>query len=111
MSKARRNGYGRGSGPLAMLQTELQTLRRELRATVRAYSARVEISLAQTSALLAESQPVDELSREQLHRIRELTEIVRNRKLKPEKGRPKDLRKLDELVEELEAVMQNGHCT
>ena len=96
-------------GPVTMLHTELQTLRRELRETLRAYSARLEISLAQTVAMVAESKPVDELSREQLHRIRELTEILRNRNLKPEKGRPKDLRKLAELIEELETVAQNGH--
>ena len=92
-----------------MLQTELRTLRRELRATLRAYSARLEISLAQTAAVVAESKPVDELSREQLHKIRDLSSILRNRKLKPEKGRRKDLRKLDELIEELSHAAQNGH--
>ena len=98
-----------GKGPVTMLHAELQTLRRELRETVRAYSARLELSLAQTVALVAESKPADELSREQLFKIREMTEILRNRKLKPEKGRAKDLRKLAELIEELESVAQSGH--
>jgi hypothetical protein len=92
-----------------MLQSELRILRRELRATLRAYSARLEISLAQTVALVAETKPVDELSREQVHKIRDLSSLLRNRKLKPEKGRRKDLRKLDELIEELSRTAQNGH--
>jgi len=99
----------RSKGPVNLLQTELQALRRELRATLRAYSARLEISLAQTTAAVAESKPADELSREQMHKIRDLTLIVRDRKLKPEKGRRKDLRKIDALIEELEAAVQNGH--
>ena len=99
----------RSKGPVNLLQTELQALRRELRATLRAYSARLEISLAQTTAAVAGSKPADELSREQMHKIRDLTQIVRDRKLKPEKGRRKDLRKIDALIEELEAAVQNGH--
>jgi hypothetical protein len=36
-----------------------------------------------------------------LHEIRDLTIVVRNRKLKPEKGRRKDLRKIDSLIGDL----------
>ncbi|CAN5765225.1 hypothetical protein BH20VER1_BH20VER1_06860 [soil metagenome] len=97
-------------GPVTLLQTELRSLRRELRATLRAYSARLEISLAQTTAVVANSKSADELSRDELHKIRDLTQIVRNRKLKPEKGRRKDLRKLDCLIEDLNSAALNGHA-
>jgi len=82
----------------------------ELRATLRAYSARLEISLAQTTAVVANSKSADELLRDELHKIRDLTQIVRNRKLKPEKGRRKDLRKLDCLIEDLNSAALNGHA-
>ena len=36
-----------------------------------------------------------------LHQVRDLTIVVRNRKLKPEKGRRKDLRKIDSLIADL----------
>jgi len=36
-----------------------------------------------------------------LHEIRDLTIVVRNRKLRPEKGRRKDLRKIDSLIVDL----------
>ncbi len=107
--KANLRNERRPKGPVKMLETELQALRRELRTTLRAYSARLEVSLAQTTALVAASKAADDLSREQMHKIRELALIVRDRKLKPEKGRRKDLRKIDALIEELEAVAQNGH--
>lgn len=106
---ARRPRAATASGPVTMLQTELRSLRRELRATLRAYSARLEISLAQTSAIIATTKPADELSRDEIHRIRDLTSLVRDRKLKPERGRRKDLRKLDALIEDLNSAVQNGH--
>jgi len=108
MSKPALRRERRAKGPVKMLETELQALRRELRTTLRAYSARLEVSLAQTTALVAASKAADELTREQMHKIRDLALIVRDRKLKPEKGRRKDLRKIDGLIEELEAVAQIG---
>ena len=82
MNKTNRRSRA-AKGPVTMLQSELRSLRRELRTTLRAYSERLEISLAQTAAVVAESKPVDELSREQLHKIRDLSSILRDRKLKP----------------------------
>lgn len=97
----------RSTGPVKILQTELTALRRELRATLRAYSARLEIGLARASAAVAAAKPVDELSREELHLFRDLTTLLRKRKVKPEKGRRKDIRVLDSLIEELQAITQD----
>ena len=49
--------------------------------------------------------PIERLPRELLQEIRDLTIIVRNRKLKPEKGRRKDLRKIDSLIVDLASTM------
>ena len=87
-----------------MLTEELATLRRDLRATVRAYAARLEIDLAESTAAVASTKPAETLSRERLHEIRDLTIMVRKRKLKPEKGRRKDLRKIDSLIRDLHSV-------
>ncbi|MBA2623524.1 MAG: hypothetical protein H0U88_07915 [Chthoniobacterales bacterium] len=96
-------------GPVRMLEAELLELRRDLRATLRAYAARLEVHLAEGTAVVAASKDADDLPREQLHRIRDLTMMVRNRKVKPEKGRRKDLRKLDSLIEELQLFAQKGN--
>ena len=87
-----------------MLTEELATLRRDLRATVRAYAARLEIDLAESTAAVASTKPAETLSRERLHEIRDLTIMVRKRKLKPEKGRRKDLRKIDSLIRDLHSI-------
>ena len=93
------------TSPVKVLQAELAKLRRDLRATVRAYAARLEIDLAESRAALGSFDAVEELSRERLHELRDLMIHVRKRKLKPEKGRRKDLRKIDSLIEDLRILM------
>jgi hypothetical protein len=85
----------------------LEKLRNDLRTTVRAYTARLEVDLAESRAALRASKSPEELPREQLHQLRELTILVRKRKLKPEKGRRKDLRKIDSLIEDLQLLIPN----
>ena len=75
-----------------MLESELHAVHRDLRTTARAYIARLENDLLVCLAVLRACGPIDQVSRGMLHQIRDLTIIVRNRKLKPEKGRRKDLR-------------------
>ncbi|CAN5603823.1 hypothetical protein BH18VER1_BH18VER1_06580 [soil metagenome] len=95
----------RTTSPAKHLQSELQALRGELRATVRAYTARLEVQLAESVAAMPATQPPADLSREQLHEIRDLLSLLRKRKLKPEKGRQKDLRKIDSLIGDIHAAM------
>ena len=94
--------------PLTKLQAELVALRRKLRTTLRAYAARLEIDLAESSAVIGTLKPVENLSRQRLHEIRELTAMLRSCKVKPEKGRRKDLRKLDSLIHEVHLITHPG---
>jgi hypothetical protein len=110
-TKPRRKNSQRIPGdtsPVKMLEGELLLLRRDLRATLRAYAARLELGLTESAAALQTYEPIEELSRERMHRVRDLTMMVRNRKVHPEKGRRKDLRKLDSLITDLQEMMQNG---
>ena len=89
------------SSPLTMLESELRSLHRDLRTIAKAYIARLENDLFVCLAALRSYGPIEKVPREMLHQIRDLTIIVRNRKLKPEKGRRKDLRKVDSLIVDL----------
>ena len=91
----------RESSPVTMLEAELHALHHDLRTTARAYIARLENDLLVCLAVLRACGPIEQVSRGMLHQIRDLTIIVRNRKLKPEKGRRKDLRKIDSLIVDL----------
>ncbi len=96
----KRNGSP-STSPVKLLESELLQLRGELRKTIRAYSARLEIQLAQSVAAVRASPAVDELPKERLHQLRDMATLVRKRKVKPEKGRRKDLRKIDALITDL----------
>jgi hypothetical protein len=101
--KKKRPKKKRESSPVTMLAGELAILRRDLRKTIRAYASRLEVALAESVAAVS-SKRAEALSREQLHDIRDLTIMVRKRKLKPEKGRRKDLRKIDSLIHDLHSI-------
>jgi hypothetical protein len=98
--QTRRRGL-RESSPLTMFESELHALHRDLRTTAKAYVTRLENDLLVCLAALRACGPIEHVSRGMLHQIRDLTIIVRNRKLKPEKGRRKDLRKIDSLIVDL----------
>jgi hypothetical protein len=89
------------SSPVTMLASELRALHRDLRTTANAYINRLETDLFVCLAALRSFRPIEQVPRETLHEIRDLTIVVRNRKLKPEKGRRKDLRKIDSLIGDL----------
>jgi hypothetical protein len=99
--KQSRRRRSRESSPVTMLESELHGLHRDLRTIARAYIARLENDLLVCLAALRSYGPIEHVSREMLLQIRDLTIIVRNRKLKPEKGRRKDLRKIDSLIVDL----------
>ena len=87
-----------------MLTDELDSVRRDLRRTIRAYAVRLELDLAESMAAVIRYKGAEDLSRERLHDIRDLTIMMRKRKLKPEKGRRKDVRKLDSLIQDLQSI-------
>ena len=102
--KSQRNGSSNAS-PAKLLESELLKLRGEFRQTVRVYSARLEIQLAQSVTALRAAKAQDDLPREHVHQLRDLTTMVRKRKVKPEKGRRKDLRKIDTLISDVHTFL------
>jgi len=89
-----------------MLESELRGLHKDLRKVARAYINRLENDLLVCIASLRSYGPIERVSPDLLHELRDLTIIVRNRKLKPEKGRRKDLRKIDSLIVDLVSTMR-----
>jgi hypothetical protein len=104
--KQRHKKAPREVSPVTMLTDEMDAVRRDLRRTIRAYAARLELDLAESVAAVTRYNRAQELSRERLHDIRDLTIMMRKRKLKPEKGRRKDVRKLDSIIRDLHSITQ-----
>jgi hypothetical protein len=103
--KRTRRSISAESSPVAMFASELRDLHRDLRTVANAYITRLETDLFVCLAAIRAYGPIERVPREILHEIRDLTIVVRNRKLKPEKGRRKDLRKIDSLIGDLVATI------
>ncbi|PYK55279.1 MAG: hypothetical protein DME47_04125, partial [Verrucomicrobia bacterium] len=73
----------------------------------RVYAQRLEHDLAVTTDALERYPPAEKLTREQLHRVRDIAMVVRNRRLRPEKGRRKDLRKIENLISDLRPLVDD----
>ena len=65
------------------------------------------MTFAVTMDALERYAPAEKLTREQLHRVRDITMVVRNRRLRPEKGRRKDLRKIENLISDLRPLVDD----
>ncbi|HEY4282931.1 MAG TPA: hypothetical protein VGM62_07685 [Chthoniobacterales bacterium] len=105
MKQRRRNRSGAEISLATVLEKELGDFRRDLRATLRAYSNRLETDLAQVTATVSAQNRPNDIDRENLHNLRELMILLRKRKLKPEKGRRKDVRKLDLLIRDIHSLI------
>jgi hypothetical protein len=111
MKPRAKDGKRGETSPVTVLENELTALRRDLRTTLRAYGARLEIDLAELTAAVSAQRRATNLSRERLHDLRELLIMARKRKLKPEKGRRKDVRKLDVLIRDMHSVTHPNAAT
>ena len=81
--KEQRQGKTREVSPLTMLTDELDSRRRDLRRTIRAYVASLEFELAESIAAITRYKRREDLSLERLSDIRDLTIMMRKRKLNP----------------------------
>jgi len=104
-SKKAKQRKAADASPVTMLESELLLLRRDLRQTVKAYALGLENELRTSLETVGALGPAEDLSREHLHSLRDATILLRKRKLKPEKGRRKDLRKIDSLIEDLQMLV------
>lgn len=84
----------------------MQELRREL-PTARVYAKRLKHELILTTAALERYAPAEKLNREQLHLVRDFAIMVRQRRLRPEKGRRKDLRTIESLISDLRPLVDD----
>ncbi|HUE40407.1 MAG TPA: hypothetical protein VMO75_00615 [Chthoniobacterales bacterium] len=86
---------------IQFILSQLAALRRELRETLHAYEARLEIMLAEVANEFTALKKAKRFSSEHLDQIDSAVVLLRKRKFKPEKGRHKDLRKIEALIGDL----------
>lgn len=89
------------------LAEELEFVRKSFRESIQAYSTRVETQLTLIRDTVLEQTKNQNLPPAQIRDLRDMITLCRTLDLKPEKGRRKDLKKIDTLMEELQLMIQN----
>lgn len=89
------------ASPAKSLGQELQNLQRSLRLTAQAYAKKLNADLALVTAWNEDLAKVERPTREQVRDAGDMLGLMRRLKIKPEKGRRRDLRRIDALLEDL----------
>jgi len=86
---------------------ELQFLQKALRECIDVYTSRIEGQIGQIRKKVLEQAKNPKDSSTYLRNLRDMITLCRTLDIKPEKGRRKDLKKIDLLVGELHLMIQN----
>jgi hypothetical protein len=92
--------------PTKAVLEELGFLRRTFREVIRHYAATVEREIAQISALVTEEAEHKKPPRERVHEVRDILMLLRGLDVKPDKGRRRDLKRIETLLEEVRTIAE-----
>jgi septal ring factor EnvC (AmiA/AmiB activator) len=91
----------------AVLQHELLLLGQVLEEISRNYINRLQREIQLVGRAVEDVEQKGEFTRRQLKDLKQMSASIRGLHVKAEKGRRKDLKKIDELIGELEAFTEN----
>jgi len=89
------------ASPTKSLGKELATLQRSLRRTSQVYEEKLNADLSLVTAWNESVAKLEKPTREQIRDLGDMLGLLRKLKIKPEKGRRRDLRKIDAVIEDL----------
>jgi hypothetical protein len=94
--------------PLKPVAEELAFLRKAFKELIAAYTANIEGDIARLQSALSEGATAKKRFPEsRVAELRDMLMLLRNFDVKPAKGRRRDLKKVESLVEELQAIAEH----
>ncbi len=96
---------GSEASPSKAVVSELQDLRAELRESASSYAARLDAEIERVSRAVETSG--GKLAAVKIRDLRDMLTLLRHRQLKPDKGRRKDLKKIESVVNDLAMLIEN----
>jgi hypothetical protein len=93
--------------PMKSVAEELDLLRRSFRESVNTYATRIETQLSQVRERVIGQAKNSKIPPSRIRDLRDIITLCRTLDLKPDKGRRKDLKKIESAVEEIQAMLQN----
>jgi hypothetical protein len=96
---------GSEASPSKAVVSELQDLRAELRESASSYAARLDAEIERVREAVEAAG--GNSSSAKIRDLRDMLTLLRNRQLKPDKGRRKDLKKIESVVDDLAMLIEN----
>jgi hypothetical protein len=93
--------------PMKSVAEELDFLRKSFRESVNAYATRIETQLTLIRERIIEQTKNTKPQPSRIRDLRDILTLCRTLDLKPDKGRRKDLKKIEAAVEEIQVMIQN----
>ncbi len=96
------------TSPLKSAAEELIFLRAQLRETLEVFAAKLESEIMRVhEVVLAEAKKSRKPSRQTLADTRDMLSLLRMLEVKPKKGRRRDLKRFESVVEDLRQLVEN----
>ncbi len=95
------------SSPTKSVSGELDRLRAEFRAALESYATRIEEEISGVQQRVEALESKKKIPPAKLRDIRDMLTLLRKFSIKPEKGRRKDLKKIDSLVGDLSMLVEH----
>lgn len=95
------------TSPVKSVVEELDTLQAAFHGTLQSYSARIDSEIASIRDTIRTQEGRDKISSARLRDLRDMLTLLRNSSFKTDKGRRKDLRKIDNILEDLSMLTEN----
>ncbi len=101
------DSLGNDAAPFKTISEELEGLRTTLRGAVEAYLARLDAEIVQVTEAVEKEAAKKKVSSARQRDLRDMLMLLRNASVKADKGRRKDLKKIDGLVDDLSMLTEN----
>ena len=98
---------GTEASPTKAVVSELQNLRTEVREAVESYAARLESDIERVRTTVETGSTGKSLSSARIRDLRDMLTLLRHRQVKAEKGRRKDLKRIEGVVADLAMLIEN----
>jgi hypothetical protein len=96
-----------GAAPVQATVTELERLRSLFRESIESYVERVDSEINEVIAAVSAEAGKNKISAGKMRDLRDMLTLLRHTQIKPDKGRRKDIKKLDGLVGDLKMLVEN----
>ena len=95
------------ASPIKSAVEEIDFLRHLFRTALSAYGSTIEADIAKLREIVGNHATQKKMPATLVHDARDIVTLIRTLEIKPEKGRRRDLKKIESTVEDLKAIVES----